>query len=248
MMKRFIETKMWDDVWFQSLPNDYKLFWIFLFNNCDNAGVWTVNKKQVEFYLGKKVKLEKMIELSKNRIVQFGDGELKWYLNKFIIFQQGNVLNPNIGCHRQIIRLLEKYNIKDNILNNNNILIWGYDTPSVGLPNPISNSNSISNGISNGKEGGVGETKVKENCLDELFGRKFEVVYLKKEEYEKLVETYKKIPLDVMIEKMEDWCLAKGEHFESYSAAIRNWFRRDNQTTTPKPASKKEGSYYEQRD
>lgn len=60
-------------------------------------------------------------------------------------------------------------------------------------------------------------------------------VQLKKEDYQKLTETYGKGVIDQVIEEMNDYCLSKApKGYKCYAAAIRNWMRR-RKTSNIKP-------------
>lgn len=102
MAKRFTATEKWQDPWFCDLNSTDKLFWIYLLDNCNHAGIWQVNWPLAKFHLGKNIS-----DLSsfQNRIVQLS--EEKWFIPKFIEFQYG-VLNPDNRAHKSVIDILEK--------------------------------------------------------------------------------------------------------------------------------------------
>lgn len=90
------------DPWFCGLPKDDKLFWIYLLDNCDHAGIWQVNWPLVRFYMGeytfkKDVFNGRIIELSTE----------KWFIPKFIAFQYGE-LNEENRAHLSVINILKK--------------------------------------------------------------------------------------------------------------------------------------------
>jgi len=102
MAKRFTATEKWIDPWFCNLRPIDKLFWIYLLDNCDHAGIWQVNWPLVKFHLGdfdfnEIVFNGRIIELSKE----------KWFIPKFIIFQYGE-LNPENRAHLSVINILKK--------------------------------------------------------------------------------------------------------------------------------------------
>jgi hypothetical protein len=103
MSKRFTATEKWLDPWFCSLTPIQKLFWMYLVDNCDHAGIWQVNWPLVKFHLGidsidKTVFKGRITELSKD----------KWFMPKFIDFQYNGVLNPLNRTHASVIALLKK--------------------------------------------------------------------------------------------------------------------------------------------
>lgn len=102
MPKRFTATEKWTDPWFCSLTDNNKLFWLFLLDNCNHAGIWRVNWFVFGCYVkgfeyDPKPYIDRIFELSKE----------KWFIPKFVEFQYG-VLNPNNNAHRSVISLLEK--------------------------------------------------------------------------------------------------------------------------------------------
>lgn len=46
---RFFDIHRWDQPWFDELSSEYKLFWIYMEHKCNNVGVYTFNKRRVEF-------------------------------------------------------------------------------------------------------------------------------------------------------------------------------------------------------
>src|SRR3972149_6629148 len=88
MSKRFTSTEKWGDPWFCSLKNDEKLFWMYLIDSCNHAGIWQVNWPLVLFHI-KGFNFD--VEIFKDRIIQISED--KWFIKKFIQFQYGE-LNP----------------------------------------------------------------------------------------------------------------------------------------------------------
>lgn len=109
MAKRFTDTGIWDEDWFLDLGTEEKLFWFYLKDACDHAGLWRVNRKRFDYIVGKKFKLEEFLQSAnsdKTRIIVFGD---RWYVTSFIKFQYGQFLNPANRVHESIIKQLSLY-------------------------------------------------------------------------------------------------------------------------------------------
>jgi hypothetical protein len=85
MAKRFTNTDKWKKQWFKKLNTKQKLFWLYILDDCNHAGIWDV---------------------------VFIDNREKVFIPKFIEFQYGE-LNPNSRPHISVINLLEKYNLMD---------------------------------------------------------------------------------------------------------------------------------------
>lgn len=106
MAKRFIDTEIWKKSWFRRLDPTIKLFIIYLFTNCDHAGLLDVDIEAAEFHIGGEIEVE---HVPKGWIIEVGKD--KWFLPKFIDFQYPKGLNPNMKMHQSVARLLEKYDL-----------------------------------------------------------------------------------------------------------------------------------------
>ncbi len=112
MAKRFTDTQKWQEDWYLDLPIVYKVFWIYICDNCNHGGIYKPNKRVFELLIGEKINLEKFLEeinRDKVRIIKLGNG--RWYLTSFIEFQYGNTLNPNNRVHKSILKLLNDNDI-----------------------------------------------------------------------------------------------------------------------------------------
>lgn len=104
MAKRFTAAEKWDDPWFFELSAIQKLFWIFLLDKCDHAGIYRVNKPLMKVYLGHG---DEGIDTApfEGRIVYLTPD--KWFIPKFIAFQYGT-LSPDNRAHQSVINILKK--------------------------------------------------------------------------------------------------------------------------------------------
>ena len=110
MAKRFTDTGKWEDSWFRNLPCEHQLFWVYLLDRCDNAGVWKVDFELAEFFLKRPVKATEMLKVFSDRIVPINDGNY-WFIPKFISFQYGK-LDESCHPHKSIIKTLSAYKIE----------------------------------------------------------------------------------------------------------------------------------------
>jgi hypothetical protein len=111
MAHRDTDTLKWDDEWFQNLLVSEKLFWIYLCDKSDCAGVWKENKKLAEFQIGCKIDLEKMKTSLKGKAVKIND---RWVILKFIHFHYGT-LSPTHKMHKKVIETLNHHNLEYSI-------------------------------------------------------------------------------------------------------------------------------------
>lgn len=112
-MKRFRDTNITREPWYRRLSPVYKCAWDFLCDECDAAGVWTIDVDAMTFYIGEEVNLQKFMEVvnaDKKRVEFFGKDKI--FIPGFIEFQYGT-LSENCKPHQKIIALLQKYKIWD---------------------------------------------------------------------------------------------------------------------------------------
>ena len=87
MAKRFTDNEKWQDNWFTDLTNDQKIIWIYLLDHCDNAGLWKVNIKNLNYFCSTNISVEEVIFIFKNRLTQVKED--LFLINKFCLFQYG---------------------------------------------------------------------------------------------------------------------------------------------------------------
>jgi len=112
MGKRFTATEKWDDPFFCELDQNHKLAWIYLLDKCDNAGIYDVNIKTLNFFTGFEFDKEELIKKLGKRVTILNEGS-KWFIPKFIEFQYG-VLTEDCYPHRPVIEKLKKYGLLEN--------------------------------------------------------------------------------------------------------------------------------------
>ena len=144
-MYRFSETNKWNDPWFRKLKAGEKLVFLYLIDNCDNAGFYEVDCEMMSFQIGiESSKIEGAIKgLSRGLL-----GANGWvWIKNFLRHQKNIPLNTDNNAHKQIINLLaEKSSLFKDDSEFNKIL-----GAIVGLKSPI--------GKGIGK--GIGKVKVK---------------------------------------------------------------------------------------
>jgi len=112
MAKRFTDTTKWKEDWFLDLSNSYKLFWTYICDNCDHAGIFKPNKRMFELIVGERIDVAEFLSIvneDKVRVLELNNG--RWYLTGFISFQYGGKLNLNNRVHKSILSLLNKNEI-----------------------------------------------------------------------------------------------------------------------------------------
>jgi hypothetical protein len=109
MAKRMTDSNKWDDPWFQDLPAKYKLFWLYLLDKCDHAGIWEINFKNACFFIGENLEISEVKRIMSGRVNFLNDKY--WIIVKFIDFQYGGIKQDNVG--KSIKNILQKHNILD---------------------------------------------------------------------------------------------------------------------------------------
>ena len=104
MGKRFVASELWDKDWFRMLTPKQKVFWYYLIQKCDCAGVWEPNFALATFCIGETI-TEKDLAAFGDRVEKLPNG--KWWLNSFISFQNGE-LRESCGAHIPIIKSVLK--------------------------------------------------------------------------------------------------------------------------------------------
>ena len=112
MPKRFTDTEKWNEDWFLDLSNAHKLFWIYICDNCNHAGIFKLNKKMFEFLIGQQIEPQDFLhkvnqDKQRVKVIQ----KDKWFIVNFVRFQYGDELNPNSRIHASVIKLLKQNKI-----------------------------------------------------------------------------------------------------------------------------------------
>ena len=108
MAKRFTESTKWKKLWIRKLNPKYKLFWFYLLDNCDHAGIYDADIESASFHIGIEYNKEEILETFNRKIVPFKKD--KWFIPKFVEYQYGE-LNENNRAHLSVINILSKYKL-----------------------------------------------------------------------------------------------------------------------------------------
>ncbi|HEY0088896.1 MAG TPA: hypothetical protein VGB37_08635 [Candidatus Lokiarchaeia archaeon] len=102
-MKRFTETNIWDEDWWLDIPPEYKLFWFYLKDKCNHAGIWRPNSRLFEVMIGVKIDLKIALDYfnkDKLRCEILKSGH--WFILDFFVFQYGETFNIANRVHKSI--------------------------------------------------------------------------------------------------------------------------------------------------
>jgi hypothetical protein len=214
MAKRFTETTKWQDSWFRKLKAEYKLFWFYILDNCDNAGLWEYDLEVASFFVGKSLNELDVKTVFSERIIEI---EGKWFIPKFIEFQYGE-LNENSIPHKSVINKLKKYNLIDN---NMNLLI------------PL--AKGLQTLKDKDKEQDKDKDKVKEKAKEQRPILFRDCIFFEKDKFiqEFENEDYKIFDANYYYESAKNWS-EEGNKKKNWIATTRNWALRDLKDGKPK--------------
>jgi len=103
-MTRFTETKKWADPWFRGLAPDCKLAFLYIIDNCDNAGFWEIDLGMMAFQTGVDERgLQGALKgLARGLVVSNG-----WaWVRNFLRHQRNERLSLTNPAHKQIVAIL----------------------------------------------------------------------------------------------------------------------------------------------
>jgi 5-methylcytosine-specific restriction protein A len=116
MAKRFADTKLSRERWFRVLKPAHKCAVRFLFDECDNAGVWSIDEDAFEFFIGESIAIKDLITAvnadGKPRIELIrGD---KLFIPGFVPFQFGQLRDSN-PMHLSVIALMRGHGLEPEV-------------------------------------------------------------------------------------------------------------------------------------
>jgi len=112
MAKRFTASDKWEDAWFRKLPMKAKLFWLFLLDRCDVAGVWKADYELASFCIGELMD-EAILADFAGRVEKI-NGDKLWIV-RFVEFQYG-VLKEDVKPHKPVINTLSRYGLLERVM------------------------------------------------------------------------------------------------------------------------------------
>jgi hypothetical protein len=104
MAKRLTDTEKWNDDWYISLSNDYRIIWQWLLDNCNHAGICKRSIRLLNLMCNTKVSEEELIKTMEDRIIVKNNN---WFIPKFLKFQYTS-LHSNRPVIISVVKELEK--------------------------------------------------------------------------------------------------------------------------------------------
>lgn len=111
MAKRFTDSEKWKKPWYRKLKPAFKVFWEYLRDNCDHAGIWEVDFELAEDFIGANLDRATVGQAFAKQVHIFADGR-RWFILDFPEYQYGPLRETN-NAHRSVIASLKKHRIWD---------------------------------------------------------------------------------------------------------------------------------------
>ena len=108
MAKRLTDTEKWNDDWYISLCNDYRIIWQWLLDNCNHAGICKRSMRLLNLMCNTSVTEEILIEKMEGRVIVAGND---WFIPKFLKFQY-----DNLTSNRPVVLSVVKELIKNDLI------------------------------------------------------------------------------------------------------------------------------------
>lgn len=108
MAKRFTDTEIWNQDWFLDIPKDYKLFYFYMKDSCNHAGIFKPNFRVFSALNECSINGDEALDLfnsDKERILVLENG--RWFIIDFFKFQYGGKLNTKNNAHKSALKSLE---------------------------------------------------------------------------------------------------------------------------------------------
>jgi len=90
MKRRFTDIEKWAP-WFRKLKPEHKLIWIFIHDDCDEVGVWTVDIEKAEFYTGCEFEKNDLEKAFSGKVAVFKE---KWWIMNYVELQYKELRLP----------------------------------------------------------------------------------------------------------------------------------------------------------
>jgi hypothetical protein len=104
MAKRLTDTEKWNDDWYISLSNDYRIVWQWLLDNCNHAGICKRSIRLLNLMCNTSMSEDDLIKIMEGRVIV---KENNWFIPKFLKFQYTS-LHSNRPVIISVVKELEK--------------------------------------------------------------------------------------------------------------------------------------------
>ena len=198
MPKRYTDTDKWKKIWFRKLKNDHKVFWMYLLDQCDHAGIWEVDFELASYFCNG-IKESEIRNTFVKQYHEFDDGK-RWFIKDFIEFQYRGLDESN-RVHNSVINILKRHGLFK------------------GLIRPLHEAKDIYKDKDQLKDKEKDKEKGKNSKKNQLKKIESELNILQAE--------FDTVDVSIEFDKFQDYLKANGKKYANYKSAFRNWLRSD---------------------
>ena len=198
MAKRYTDTDKWKKMWFRKLKNDHKVFWMYLLDQCDHAGIWEVDFDLASYFCNG-IKETEIRDTFIKQYQEFDNGK-RWFLKDFIEFQYRELDESN-RVHKSVITLLKRHGLYK------------------GLISPLQEAKD--------KDKDKALDKVKDKDKDKRENSKKNQLQIIESELDLLQAEFHQVDVLIEFDKFQDYLKANAKRYANYKSAFRNWLRSD---------------------
>ena len=198
MAKRYTDTDKWKKMWFRKLKNDHKVFWMYLLDQCDHAGIWEVDFDLASYFCNG-IRESEIRDTFIKQYQEFDNGK-RWFLKDFIEFQYRELDESN-RVHKSVITLLKRHGLYK------------------GLISPLQEAKDKD------IDKALDKVKVKDKDKREISKKnQLEII---ESELDLLQAEFDKVDVMIEFDKFQDYLKANAKRYANYKSAFRNWLRSD---------------------
>jgi len=200
LAKRLTDTDKWKKHWFRRLPSDHKVFWIYLLDQCDHAGIWEVDFELAGYFCGG-IDEQEIRNVFSKQFIEF-DNQKRWFIKDFIEFQYGTLKN-NANIHKSVIQRLKKFDLLSFVEYENDGIMIPSSSDMVKDKRMVKRKDKRKEG-ENSKKSQLAEINI-----------------------DSLITEFPGVDVAAEFDKWQDWMLSKGKTYKNYNSAFKNWLRSD---------------------
>ena len=198
MPKRYTDTDKWKKIWFRKLKNDHKVFWMYVLDQCDHAGIWEVDFELTSYFCNG-IKESEIRDTFVKQYHEFDDGK-RWFIKDFIEFQYRGLDESN-RVHNSVINILKRHGLyKVHI-------------------RPLYEAKDIYKDKDQLKDKDKDKEKRENSKKNQLKKIGLELDILQAE--------FDAVDVSIEFDKFQDYLKANGKRYANYKSAFRNWLRSD---------------------
>ena len=198
MPKRYTDTDKWKKIWFRKLKNDHKVFWMYVLDQCDHAGIWEVDFELASYFCNG-IKESEIRDTFVKQYHEFDDGK-RWFIKDFIEFQYRGLDESN-RVHNSVITILKRH---------------GLYKVLISFLHEAKDKDIYKEQL---KDQDKDKEKGKNSKKNQLKKIESELNILQAE--------FDTVDVSIEFDKFQDYLKANGKKYANYKSAFRNWLRSD---------------------